>query len=215
MTVFMLLTSAWMVAQITPSDSWRHLRQAVWVGHPQPLKMSGGDPYVRALMRTISVAESNTDQPYNVLYGGKVVKQLSHHPDICVEIVAGPNTGNCTTAAGRYQFLTKTWEEKARRYHPRPPAWFDVLGGYSFDPVSQDLVVYNWLEDSSAWGADIPSLLRQGQIEQVFRLLSGTWTSLGYGIETNSMTAKLPRIYRDVLEEELKQSNSSLPPGRS
>lgn len=171
--------------------------------------MTGGDPYIRALMRTISAAESNTSDPYHVLYGGQAVEQLNRHPDICVEIVAGPNTGNCTTAAGRYQFLTQTWEEKANRYHPDPPSWFKVWGEYRFDPQSQDLVVYNWLKDTSAWDLDIAASLRQGQLDTVLRRLSGTWTSLGYGIESNSMTAKLPRIYQNLLEEELQQSQSS------
>lgn len=165
--------------------------------------MTGGDPYLRALMRTISAAESNTSQPYRILYGGEMVSELSRHPDICVEIVAGPNTGNCTTAAGRYQFLTKTWNEKAEQYHPDPPAWFEVWGEYSFDPESQDLVVYRWLNDTAAWGVDIPAALREGRLDDVLRRLSGTWTSLGYGIESNSMTHRLPRIYQNLLEEEL------------
>ncbi|WP_017297321.1 glycoside hydrolase family protein [Nodosilinea nodulosa] len=191
-----------------PRISLRQLQKAVWVSHPEPLAMTGGDPYIRALMRTISAAESNTDQPYNVLYGGAVVQQLNHHPNICVEIVAGPNQGHCTTAAGRYQFLADTWKEKALHYHPRASSWFKAWGDYSFDPESQDLVVYYWLKDSSAWGMDIPTALRDGRLEAVLHRLSGTWTSLGYGIESNSMTARLPHIYDNLLKEELKSSSS-------
>jgi len=198
-----------MLLRAVPSSSFKQLQQTVWVGHPQPLVMEGGDPYIRALMRTISAAESNTSDPYHVLYGGQAVEQLSQHPDVCIEIVTGPNTGNCTTAAGRYQFLTVTWEEKAEKYHPEPPSWFEVWGEYSFDPESQDLVVYNWLKDTSAWNLDISTALRQGQLDTVLRRLSGTWTSLEYGIEPNSMTAKLPRIYEKILEEELAQSQST------
>jgi muramidase (phage lysozyme) len=50
---------------------------------------------------------------------------------------------------------------------------------------------------------DIPQLLRQGEVTQVLQLLSGTWTSLGYGIETNSMSNYLPQIYQNMLQEEL------------
>lgn len=170
--------------------------------------MTGGDPYIRALMRTISAAESNINEPYNVLYGGQLVSQLSSHPNTCVEIVAGPNRGQCTTAAGRYQFLTSTWQEKARQYHPKPPGWLGVWGDYSFDPESQDLVVYHWLKDTSAWNFDIPTALREERLDDVLRRLSGTWTSLGYGIESNSMTARLPRIYENLLKEELGRSTS-------
>ncbi len=208
-TLLVLLGIVWLLLRSIPSSSLRQIQKTVWVSHPQPLVMDGGDPYIRALMRTISAAESNTNEPYHVLYGGTAVDKLNRHPDICVEIVAGPNTGDCTTAAGRYQFLTGTWEEKAEIYHPKSPSWFGVWGEYSFDPESQDLVVYHWLKDNAAWDLDIAATLRQGQLDTVLRRLSGTWTSLGYGIEPNSMTAKLPRIYQNLLEEELEQSQSS------
>lgn len=170
---------------------------------PLPLAMRGGDPYLRALMRTISASESNTADPYRLLYGGKRIKDLSVHPDECITIVNGPNEGNCTTAAGRYQFLTTTWEREARKYHPDYPAWFEMWQQPSFEPVYQDEVVYGWLADSEVWGVDLSALLQAGEVNRVLELLSGTWTSLGYGIEENSMSALLPRIYEEMLAEEL------------
>ncbi len=169
-----------------------------------PLVMTGGDPYLRALMRTITASESNVSRPYYVLYGGQYVTDLKQHPSRCIPIVRGPNVGNCSTAAGRYQFINTTWDEKAQRYHPHPPRllWWKA---YSFEPKFQDAVVYAWLKDSQAWGADLPTLLRQGEIERVLRLLSGTWTSLGYGIESNSMSPYLPQIYQKMLLEELRK----------
>ena len=73
----------------------------------------------------------------------------------------------------------------------------------SFEPEFQDQVVHDWLADPAAWGADISGLLRDGEVNRVLELLSGTWTSLGYGIEDNSMSALLPRIYDERLAEEL------------
>lgn len=169
------------------------------------LAMKGGDPYIRALMRTISASEANDPKPYTIIYGGKRISDLSRHPNRCVPIVTGPNIGNCTTAAGRYQFINITWDEKARRYHPNPNG-FLFWKSYSFEPQFQDAVVYAWLSDSQAWGVDISQLLRQGKLDQVLRLLSPTWTSLGYGIETNSMSRHLPRIYQRMLREEKKRS---------
>lgn len=179
------------------------LGSANWVASPLPLEMTGGDPHIRALMRTISASESNMDRPYHLLYGGQTISELSQHPDTCVPIETGPNVGNCTTAAGRYQFLTTTWEIKAQRYHPYPPGWFEFWQGYDFSPQAQDTVVYRWLSDPDAWGVDIGEKLKAGEINQVLELLSGTWTSLGYGIETNSMSSYLPSIYGDMLQEEL------------
>lgn len=169
-----------------------------------PLAMTGGDPYIRALMRTITASESNVTKPYYVLYGGKYIDDLSKHPEQCMPIVTGPNIGQCSTAAGRYQFLNTTWYEKARQYHPKPSGllWWK---GYSFEPEYQDQVVYAWLNDSNAWGVDISQKLQQGKIETVLKLLSGTWTSLGYGIETNSMSSHLSKIYQKMLTEELKR----------
>lgn len=173
-------------------------------GAAAPLAMRGGDPYIRALMRTISASESNVQNPYSVMYGGERAQSLNEHPDRCITIVNGPNIGNCTTAAGRYQFITTTWQEKAKHYHPAPGG-FLFWHNYSFEPQYQDEVVYRWLSDKSAWGTDIRQLLKKGQIKTVLRMLSGTWTSLGYGIEDNSMSDELPRIYQRILNQELNK----------
>jgi len=170
-----------------------------------PLVMKGGDPYIRALMRTITASEANDPRPYSLLYGGEHVWDLSRHPERCVPIVAGPNVGNCTTAAGRYQFINTTWDKMAKRYHPGPSG-FLFWQFYSFEPEYQDAVVYSWLKDKQAWGVDISQQLRKGKLNSVLRRLSGTWTSLGYGIEDNAMTGYLPGIYQRMLKEELRKA---------
>lgn len=182
-------------------DSWQDGFRGNGELYP-PLAMQGGDPHLRALMRTISVSESNDAEPYSLLYGGERFSDWSDHPDRCLTITVGPNTGNCTTAAGRYQFITTTWDEKAKVYHPHPEGWW-VWQRYPFDPASQDQVVYRWLDDADAWNADIPEMLRQRRVPEVLALLSGTWTSLGYGIETNDMSSQLESLYQRFLAEEL------------
>ncbi len=172
----------------------------------QPLVMKGGDPYIRALMRTITASEANVSRPYHVLYGGQYVANLKEHPNRCITILAGPNIGNCSTAAGRYQFLNTTWDEKSQQYHPHPTVFF-WWKSYSFEAQYQDAVVHAWLNDPQAWGVDIGKLLRQGKVAEVLRLLSATWTSLGYGSETNSMSSHLPEIYDQMLRQELGKSN--------
>mgnify|MGYP001795167194 FL=1 len=172
-----------------------------------PLIMEGGDPYIRALMRTISASEANSKRPYSILYGGEHVSDLSRHPEKCVRIPIGPNTGNCSTAAGRYQVINTTWFSIAERYHPEQPMPMMFWASYSFEPEYQDIVVHNWLNDSKEWGVNISGLLRQGKVNKVLKLLSPTWTSLGYGIETNSISSSLPRIYQKVLQEELSAVN--------
>jgi hypothetical protein len=78
---------------------------------------------------------------------------------------------------------------------------------YSFEPEYQDKVVYRWLSDKQAWNIDISKQLRQGKLNKVLRELSSTWTSLGYGIEDNTMTGYLPEIYQRMLKEELAKSS--------
>lgn len=174
-----------------------------------PLVMEGGDPYIRALMRTISASEANSKRPYSILYGGEHVSDLSRHPEKCVTITIGPNKGNCSTAAGRYQVINNTWFKIAERYHPKQPMPMMFWASYSFQPEYQDIVVYAWLNDSREWGVNIPQLLRQGKINKVLKVLSPTWTSLGYGIETNSISSSLPRIYQKLLREELSALNAN------
>jgi muramidase (phage lysozyme) len=174
-----------------------------------PLEMTGGDPYVRALMRTISISEARDPKPYTVLYGGEHFQDLSQHPDVCHTIQSGPNQGSCTTAAGRYQFLSTTWYEKSRLYHPQSHDWQAVTAdtatgdpSYSFEPEFQDQVVYAWLTDPEAWEINIPRLLHQGQLDRVLRHLSATWTSLESGSEMNVHTSSLQAIYQRILQEE-------------
>ncbi|WP_353930984.1 glycoside hydrolase family protein [Okeanomitos corallinicola TIOX110] len=173
-----------------------------------PLVMKEGDPYIRALMRTISFSESNSKQPYSLLYGGQRVNDLSRHPQICVTIVNGPNKGNCSTAAGRYQIINTTWYDIAPRYHPRPSQMMFWVS-YSFEAEDQDIVVYRWLNDTKVWGFDLAEKLRKNKLDEVLKRLSPTWTSLGYGIETNSNTRFLPEVYQKFLQEELATANKS------
>ncbi|MDZ4877983.1 MAG: hypothetical protein CLLPBCKN_007418 [Chroococcidiopsis cubana SAG 39.79] len=174
---------------------------------PPALAMTGGNPYIRALMRTISASEAQDSNPYTLLYGGEHFWNLNRHPNGCITIISGPHQGECTTAAGRYQLLTSTWQKKVQQYHPKHLKGNTI--SYSFEPELQDRVVYAWLSDRHAWGNDIAALLKQEKLEQVLQLLSATWTSLGYGIENNLITPRLAWIYQKILAEELAQVNST------
>ncbi|WP_291015234.1 glycoside hydrolase family protein [Hydrogenophaga sp.] len=178
----------------------------------QQLVMTGGDPHLRALMRTISAAESNVMRPYHVLHGGDAVGTLDRHPNRCEAIGQGPNRGNCSTAAGRYQLLNATWSELALRYHPHTRPGLSDASGLSFGPAYQDLVVHAWLADAASWRSDLAAQLRQGRVKPVLRRLSGTWTSLGYGIENNSMSRELPGLYQRLLKDELARAASGETP---
>lgn len=168
-----------------------------------PLVMTDGNPYIRALMRTISTSEAKDTNPYTLLYGGKHFTDFSRHPNQCITIVSGPHQGECSTAAGRYQMLNSTWLEKVKQYRSKQS---NLTSSDNFESQSQDEVVYAWLTDRHAWGADIADLLKQGKLNRVLQLLSGTWTSLGYGTENNSITPMLSKVYQKALTEELNRN---------
>jgi muramidase (phage lysozyme) len=174
----------------------------------QPLVIQDGEPHIRALMRTISASEANVLRPYRVLHGGDEADSILVHPNRCVGIRTGPNRGNCSTAAGRYQLLHNTWVGLAQRYHPKATKDPDDAAALSFEPLYQDAVVLAWLSDRKAWGMDLGEQLKQGRVRAVLRRLSGTWTSLGYGIESNMMSAELPRVYQQVLAMELERART-------
>lgn len=174
-----------------------------------PLAMVGGDPHIRALMRTISASESNGKNSYALLYGGSHFHDFSQHPNECILIQTGPNRNKCSTAAGRYQFLTSTWREKASKYHPIAFKKYNTET-YNFDPKYQDIVTYRWLKDHHEWDVDILKMLKDNRIKEVLVKLSGTWTSLGGGIENNMITPYLPNLYQKFLQEELKLSPKNL-----
>jgi muramidase (phage lysozyme) len=162
------------------------------------LVMRGGDPYLRALMRTIA---TDRDRPYSLLPGGGRMDDFSRHPDRCWP----QNTRDCTTAAGRYRFLATTWLRQAAKYHPRPDGIWPVQR-FPFTPEAQDVVTYRWLSDAQAWHGDLKVLLRQGQIYSVFDRVSPVWTSL----RSSEFTAR----YDALLSDELAQY-SPIPQVRS
>lgn len=74
---------------------------------------------IRAFLEVVAFAEGAT---YDILFGGKKFTDFSRHPDIVV-----PFGQTFSTAAGRYQFLTTTWEEAALACNLQ-----------DFSPASQD-----------------------------------------------------------------------------
>ena len=57
---------------------------------------------------------------------------------------------------------------------------------------------------------DISAQLKAGQLQMVLKNLSGTWTSLGYGIETNQMSPYLGEMYQKFLKEEQDKTGGKI-----
>lgn len=65
---------------------------------------------------------------YNTMFGGDQFSDFSDHPRVLKEFTETNGKKNKTSAAGRYQFTQKSWDEAA-----------DALGLTDFSPRSQDM----------------------------------------------------------------------------
>lgn len=116
------------------------------------------DPRVRALLDTIGEKESNNQ--YNVKYGGETFDDYSAHP--------GPFevNGRTYSAAGKYQFLESTWNEHAGK-----------LGLTDFSPHSQDLAAVSLLDEIGA----IDQVMANNPMGAI-SIASERWDALPYGV---------------------------------
>jgi len=129
-------------------------------------------PEGKALLDAIAGSESGG---YNSRYPSKTFNNnWEDHPRIDEIILSGPNKGKTSNAAGRYQFLSTTWDQ----YKP----------GKAFTPENQDIAAYRLA--IAAYGYGESGLLKDLKSDpaKVARKLSGTWTSLPGGIEPNNAT---------------------------
>jgi muramidase (phage lysozyme) len=124
----------------------------------------------RALLDHIAGPESAGR--YDVTYGGNRFAGFNDHPRAAVPITSGPDAGNVSTAAGRYQFIAPTWDAQKQK-----------LGLTDFSPANQDAAAWDLAqaEYKSKTGKDLLTALRSGQTADVLPALSGQWSSLPGG----------------------------------
>ena len=161
-------------------------------------------PEGRALLATIGGPEAGGQ--YNVRYGGAHFDGYDDHPRIHERITSGPNAGKTSDAAGRYQFLSSTWDEAKK-----------ALGLTSFSPANQDKAAW-WLAQRdyrNATGGDLTEALKSGdpaKLAGVARALHGTWTSLPGGIEEGTTSGKFASAYGAALQGKGASSIASREP---
>jgi muramidase (phage lysozyme) len=120
------------------------------------------NPNVRSFLDMISAAEGTTKHGYNTLFGGGKVESLADHPRQLFDFTETTGRPNKTTAAGRYQFLSNTWDEQAKK-----------LGLPDFGERSQDLAAVNLLQERGI----LPDVL-QGNWESAVKKSGPIWASL-------------------------------------
>lgn len=127
----------------------------------------------RALLDMIAYNESRGK--YNIRYGGDQsieITDFSDHPRKAEKITRGYNTGLRSSAAGRYQFITGTWDSIANQE-----------GLTDFTPASQDKAAWALAKRDykARTGRDLMRDLKSGtpaDLNRIGRSLSKTWTSL-------------------------------------
>lgn len=89
------------------------------------------DPNVRQYLEVLSKAEgtaSYANSGYNTMFGGDQFYDSSDHPRQLKDFTQTDGTKNKTSAAGRYQFTSSSWDDAAK-----------ALNLTDFSPRSQDL----------------------------------------------------------------------------
>ena len=120
------------------------------------------NPNVRSFLGMIGSAEGTDKYGYNTLFGGGKVESLADHPRQLFDFTETTGRPNKTTAAGRYQFLSNTWDEQAKK-----------LGLPDFGPQSQDLAAINLLRERGI----LPDVL-QGNWDSAVKKSGPIWASL-------------------------------------
>jgi muramidase (phage lysozyme) len=106
-----------------------------------------------------------SDNGYNVLVGGGLFYGYADHPRQLIDI---PRLKIKSTAAGRYQLLSRYWDVYRKQ-----------LGLKDFSPASQDAVAIQQIKERKAL-----QLISDGKINQAIEKCSNIWASLpgaGYG----------------------------------
>lgn len=128
----------------------------------------------RAFLDMLAVSEGTYgcgDNGYNVLVGGDLFHDYSHHPNVLVTL---NSKGLKSTAAGRYQFLKRTWDSLALKLHL-----------HDFSPASQDLGALELIAERGATGD-----VRSGRFANAVAKCAPIWASLpgaGYNQRENSL----------------------------
>lgn len=143
-----------------------------------PLALSLKSPSVKAMLDTIAYAEATmNDQGYQTQFGFQYFDNLNDHPR---RIICKEYKGDwlCSSAAGRYQILQKTWDRIAKKINAR-----------DFTPYEQDRAAVHLLAENNALELTAKKFLSQTDFKKVLSRINTIWASLPgspYGQPTRS-----------------------------
>lgn len=132
------------------------------------------DKNIAAFLDMIAVSEGTAnkgDDGYNVIVGGSLFNGYADHPRKLIDL---PRLGIKSTAAGRYQLLSRYFD-----------AYKKQLKLKDFSPESQDAIALQQIRERNAIG-DIVA----GRFDSAVAKVSNIWASLpgaGYGQHENKI----------------------------
>lgn len=140
------------------------------------------DQKTKAMLEAIAHAEGTTDS-YNIQFTGTKFTEYADHPR---QIKCSNEL--CSDAAGRYQFLSTTWDGLK-----------DKLNLPDFSPESQEKAAIELLKESGA-----AAKLQDGDVDGAMCAAGKVWASLpcnDYG-QPQKTTADLKRVFEENLSKE-------------
>ena len=150
------------------------------IDSPDPKEHNIERDRVKAFLDTIAAAEGTAAADgYRTQYTGTKFASFSDHPR---EMRCGRRYGKklCSDAAGRYQFLSTTWDRFAKKF-----------GVKDFSPENQDLMAIELIREKGAL-EDIEA----GRLEPAVRKLAYIWPSFRrFGGSVDSSLPKLEQMY--------------------
>ncbi len=154
-----------------------------------PIEQSVKNARIKAFLDTIAWAEGTDEVAnYRTQYTGTQFAGFHDHPR---EQKCGLRYGQqlCADAAGRYLFLSSTWDRIAKK-----------IGAPDFSPANQDLAAIELLREYGAL-EDIEA----GRFELAVHKVTGVWPSLKHAGEGHSEPAivLLHQVYQKRLESYL------------
>lgn len=120
------------------------------------------NPKVRKFLDLIAHTEGTEGNGYRTAFGGGRLSSLGDHPRYMKSFKQQNGKTNRTSAAGRYQFLSSTWDSVAKKY-----------GLNDFGPKNQDLGAIALLIQNGALGS-----ILKGDMTTAVRKSGSTWASL-------------------------------------
>ena len=134
------------------------------------------DKNFAAFLDMIAVSEGTAgkgDDGYNVIVGGSLFNDYSDHPRKLIEL---PKLNIKSTAAGRYQLLSRYFDAYKRQF-PR-----QII---DFSPLAQDWIALQQIREQKA-----APLILAGKFDEAIDKVKNIWASLpgaGYGQHENKI----------------------------